>query len=266
VTEQALNLGYKMESFTLSGKPSEHRRLGRILQARGIRGLIIIPRLKHNQPRLYFEWNQFASVEIGRTLWQPRNLHHVETADYNKIIESIHLLKKAGYRRIGMAVEPDQNKHQRGTIYAAYLLSQLRQSARQRIPVLATTGPWNEKSFRTWMKNYKPDVLFVHYDEDILGWLKTMGLSVPKDVSLFYVNAQNEKLSGLRRDYVDMGRSAVEMLSLLLEGGKLGLVDNPRSWLVDEFWQPGSTLSHSIAPFLSPEGFLLPGQIHHSHR
>lgn len=255
--ERARSLGYKLEPFKLSGSPSEHRRLSRIFQARGIRGLIVIPRLASKQPRLYFQWENFASVEIGRSVWHPRNLHHVETSDYNKIIEAFHLLKKAGYRRVGMAVEPTQNKHQRGTIYAAYLLLQLRQPPRQRIPIAATTGDWNEKTFRAWMKHYQPDALFIHHEPDISAWLKNMGLKVPEDISLFCINAQREEFSGLRRDYQGMGRHAVEMVSLLLESGDLGLKENPRCWQIDEFWQAGTTLSRPLDPYISRDGFLL---------
>ena len=256
-SERARSLGYKLESFTLSGKPSEHRQLGRVMRARGIRGLIILPRLMSVQPRLVFDWKNIAAVEIGRTLWHPRDLHHVETSDYNKMIEALHLLKKAGYRRIGMAIEPTQNKHQRGTYYAAYLLGQLRQKPAQRLPIASTTGEWNGKTFAVWVRKYRPDVLIVHNEREITGWLEEMNLSVPRDISLFCVNAQRDELSGLRRDYHGIGRNAVEMVSLLLESGDLGLKDNPRCWQVDEFWQKGETLSNPIDGFLSPEGFLL---------
>jgi hypothetical protein len=61
----------------------------------------------------------------------------------------------------------------------------------------------------------------------------------------------------LRRDYDGMGRSAVEMVSLLLGNNALGLAGNPRCWQVDELWQAGSTLRHSIADYISPGGFLV---------
>jgi len=255
--ERARSMGFKLEPFALSGKPSEHRRVGRMLHARGVRGLIVIPRLSMDQPRLSFHWEHFAAVEIGRCLWYPRNLHHVETAEYYKIIESLHLLKKAGYRRIGMAVEPDQNKHQRGVFYAAYLLGQLRVPVRKRIPIASTTGDWNEKNFCAWMKNYKPDVLIVHDHVTITRWLKKMNFSIPDDISLFCVNVQDDYHSGLRRDYRGMGIQAVELVSLMLESGQMGLRENPRCWQVDEFWQTGKTLSKSLERFVSSQGFLL---------
>lgn len=255
--DRARALGYKIESFPLTGGPKEHRRFTRILRNRGVRGMIIIPRLTSNQPRLSFDWKNFAAVEIGRTLWHPRDLHHVETSDYNKMIEALHLLKKAGYRRIGMAIEPEQNKHQRGTYYAAYLVTQLRQPVRQRLPIASTTGEWNEQTFGAWIRQHRPDVLVVHHEKEISGWLKNLGMEVPHDISLFCVNAQQPQLSGLRRDYHGIGASAVEMISLLLESGQLGMPDHPRCWQVDEFWQAGATLSKPIDGFLSPAGGLL---------
>lgn len=259
-SQRAELMGLKLEPFVLSDKPTDHRRLKRVLKARGIRGVIIIPRLEHLQPRLHLDWNDLAAVEIGRTLWHPRNLHHVETADYNKVIEAIHLLKKAGYKRIGMAIEPMQNQHQRGTYYAAYLVSQLRQAEHLRIPVLASTGPWGEETFKTWIKRYKPDVLFIHYDyaPKIHPWLKRLGMSCPGDISLFCVNARDASVSGMARDYAGLGRSAVEMLSLLLESGEIGPRSRPRSWLVDESWQVGSTLARPITKFISNQGGLMP--------
>jgi len=260
---QAESMGYKIEVFPVSGNPREQRRMSNILLARGIRGLIILPRLGNPHPRLHFEWKHLAAVEIGRTLWHPRTLPRVETSNYHKTTEAIHLLKRVGYRRIGMAIEPAQNSHQRGAYYAAFLMSQLRLPARRRIPVLATTGPWNEKTFRAWMEKNQPDVLIVHavIAPELVKWLANMKLRVPRDVSLFCMNIQNEKAenwSGLRRDLTSMGQSAVEMLSLLLLDGKLGLAGNARCLQIDELWVAGKTLAHPIGEYLTPEGFLRP--------
>ncbi|CAN5347190.1 hypothetical protein BH09VER1_BH09VER1_28030 [soil metagenome] len=259
--KQSESMGYKLEVFTVSGNPREQRRVSRVLQARGIRGLIILPRLDHPQPRLHFDWDRFAAVAIGRTLSHPRNLDRVETGIYHKIIEALHLLKKVGYRRIGMAIEPAQNIHHRGAYYAAFLFSQLRLPARQRIPILAPRGAWNEKSFQLWMTQNKPDVLIAHavVAPKIAKWLSAMNLRIPEDVSLFCVNILEGDWSGLSRDVDHIGQAAVEMLSLLLLNGKLGLPNNPRCLQIDEFWRPGKTLSRSIARYLSPEGVLKTG-------
>ena len=257
VLDRATAMGYALDGFVISGRPSEHRRLSQILHARGIRGVIIIPRLGTPQPRLHLEWKHFASVEIGRTLWHPRSLHRVETAGYQKVVDSLHLLKKVGYRRIGMVVEPDQNRHQNGVYYAAYLLSQMRQAARQRLPIYAPDGTWDDEAhFRGWMEQNNPDVLFAHLVPNVTQWLTNMGLRVPEDISLFGTNLQVGTISGLRRDALAIARSAVDMLSVLLQNNELGLPSHPRCLQVDELWQAGNTLSRPIGEFITEEGSL----------
>jgi len=263
--ERAASLAYKLEPFILTGGPSQHRRWSNIFRNRGIRGLIIMSRLVHRQPRLLFDWEQFATVEIGRTLWSPLNLHRVESAEYPKILEVVHLLKKVGYRRIGMAIEPQQNQHQYGVYYAAFLLMQQKLPPAQRIPILALEGGWNEKNFYRWMRKYKPDVLITHRHMEIIVWLHKLGMQIPADISLFRMDVRGDDppgphqayaCSGLRRDYFTTGRRAVEMVSTLLEGGELGLVGNPMCWQVGGLWLAGKTLSKPITEYISPEGYL----------
>jgi DNA-binding LacI/PurR family transcriptional regulator len=255
-SEQAAAMGYKLEAFTVSGRPSDQRRLSRMIQARGIRGVIVIPRLGSTRARLDFNWSKFAGVEIGRTLWYPTNLHRVESGGYQKVLEAFHILKKIGYKRIGMAVEPTQNRHQHGIYYSAFLLTQLNLPARNRVPIFAPNGLWNESTFRHWLRREKPDVLFLNKVNTLSVWLEKLHVRVPQDLSLFCANAPAPHWSGLRRDYSGMGRRAVELAAQLLSNDKIGLYGNPHSIQIDEFWQAGETLSRPISKLLTPEGFL----------
>lgn len=257
--ERAIPLGCKLEVFVMSAKRADQKRLSRILAARGIRGLIIAPRLLDTHPRLHLEWKNFAPVQIFNTVWNPPNLHHVGTTDYLRFLEAMHLLKRVGYKRIGMAIEPRQDYHHRGVFNAAYLMLQSKIRASKRIPPLLAYGPWSEATLKKWLERYRPDVLYIHHNPDILEWLKNLGLRVPEDISLFCQNAQEEKQSGLRRDYQRMGRSAVEMAWLLLGNNAIGLSGEPYCWLVDELWQAGKTLSRPVDAYLTEEGLLAAG-------
>ena len=263
--ERARQLAYKLETFVLGGNPAHHRQLTRILWTRGIRGIIILPRVVNLNPRLHLEWDNFAAVEIGRRLWQPRNLHRVETSQYPKTLETVHLLKKVGYRRIGMAVEPKQNKQQNGTYYAGFLLMQQKFPTHLRLPIPGLSGKWNEASFCDWMKRYTPEVLIVHDVVEICQWLQKLKLRVPEDVSLFCVGIREDfppgphrdlVWTGLRADQREQGRRTVDLVSHLLERGELGLQGNPMCWQVDGHWRPGATLSRPITQFITDEGFL----------
>lgn len=157
-----------------------------------------------------------------------------------------------------MAVEPDQNVRQRGIYYAAYLVHQLRIPPERQLPILASTGGFDEKHFRAWFKKYKPDVLIIHRPQLFSEWLANLRLCVPDDISLFCINAQEPHLSGLRRDYAGMGRAAVQMLAILLQSEEIGSSGKPRSLQIESFWQPGRTLSKPIDRYISEDGLLLP--------
>jgi LacI family transcriptional regulator len=246
VREQAERLGYGLEPFIVSGRVADQRRVNQILRARGIRGLVINPRLGNVRPRLRLEWEHFAAVAIGRTIWHPRNLHRVESAEYNQFTEALHLLKKAGYRRIGMAVESIHNAQHNGIYYAAYLHMQLRLPPARRLPIFAPTGEFEEAAFGHWLRAHQPDVLVLQRATTVGGWLGRLGLRVPEDISVFGINVQEEPWSGMRRDYEGMGRAAVEMVTGLLRTGERGLPESPRSLHVAGSWIPGATLDRAV--------------------
>lgn len=239
---RASTRGYRIEPFQLSGKPVEHRRLSRILYNRGIRGLVVLPRVEYALPRLYLDWSKFAAVEIGRTLRSPRFLHRIERPIYSELNEAFHFLKRAGFRRIGMAVEPTEDSNRIGIYTAANLLFQERQTPSHRIPPLSSQGPWMERTFRAWFSKYQPDVILIH-TADPLRWLKRMKVKVPEDVSVFCSNVQDSFLSGMRAHLTKLGESSIDMLSLLLDGDELGPSPEPHCWLVSDHWQAGQSLS-----------------------
>lgn len=242
---RARSRGYAIEPFQVSGKQIDHRRLSRILYNRGIRGLVILPRVEYAQPRLYMDWGKFAALEIGRTLRSPRFLHRIERPVYYELNEAFHFLKRAGFRRIGMAVEPAEDSNRIGIYRAAYLLFQERMPEPQRIPPLSSQGPWKEKTFRTWMARYKPDVILIHAT-DPLDWLNRMKMNVPGDVSVFCSNVQDPFLSGMRANLTKLGESSIDMLSLLLENEEVGPSPQPRCWLVPDNWEPGQSLARPV--------------------
>lgn len=240
--QRARSRGYRVEPFLASGKPADHRRLSRILQSRGIRGLVILPRVEYALPRLYLDWTKFAAVEIGRTLRDPRFLHRIERPIYYELNEAFHFLKRAGFRRIGMAIEPTEDKNRIGIYSAANLLFQERLPPPLRIPPLGTLGPYKEKTFRMWMSRYKPDLILIH-SVDPLHWLKRMKIKVPEQVSVFCSNVQDSFLAGMEANLAKLGESSIEMLSLLLESDEIGPSRQPRCWLVPDQWRKGESLS-----------------------
>lgn len=243
--KHAEDLGYKIDPFHVSGSAVDQHQADRMLLARGIRGLIILPRVGTRYPRLRFSWEKFAAVEIGRNLWYPRDLHRVERAVYFELIESFHLLKKAGYQRIGMAVEPTADAMRLGLYTAAYLVAEKR-SAIPLVPSLTAKGEWSEKAFRLWYKKYKPDVVIIHRTDKVPAWIAAMGLSIPEDISIFGCNVRDSGLSGITSNLQMYGERSVDLLSILLERNELGSEREPDCWLLRGSWINGHSLAKPL--------------------
>lgn len=258
--ERAHASGFKLEPFVMLHKPAEHRQLSRVLHARGIRGLVIMPRLDHQMPRMFLQWEHFAAVEIGKTLWNPRNLHRTERPVYYELLEAFHLLKRVGYRRVGLAVEPMEDSHRRGIYTAAFLLWQHQKTGRHTIPPFGSADSWNAESFATWYETHRPDVIVIHDTTIVPSWLRAMNVRIPEDVSVFSSNVTTTRFSGLRADLAGLGSGAVEVLSLLLERNELGLSPRPRAWQVADLWQAGETLSRPITDYILEDGTFILGR------
>jgi LacI family transcriptional regulator len=224
--------------------------LSRILNARGIRGAIILPRIRYHTTRFHLDWNNLAVLEIGRTIRKPLNLHRVERAIYYQLVRALHLLKKAGYRRIGLAIKPGEDSDRWGIYSAAYLMYRQKVSGLPPLPILGSCGPWTKKTLEKWMCRYKPDVLVIDEYSWVCDWLKDCGYQWPRDVSIFSTNARGTDLAGFFPDIVSLGKAAVDMVSVLLENNELGLPSQPRNLLLNDVWQKGNSLKYPL-PSLS---------------
>lgn len=244
--ERGESLGYKVDAFVLSGDPKAHWQMNRILETRGIRGLIILPRLEHTYPRLHLNWDKFAAVEIGRTLWNPRELHRVERSVYPEVLDTVHLLKRAGYKRIGLAVEPMAERQRQKVYTAAFQIAQDHIPQKRRVPSFTQFGPWEQDKFSRWFEKFRPDVLMIHSNSIVPDWLHSMGMKIPEDISIFGFNVAGSNLSGMTTNTALFGANAVELLSILLERDRLGISETPYNWLVKSRWQKGETLSREI--------------------
>lgn len=249
VERHAAKLGYLVESFCLAPSPATapaQRRLSRTLVARGIRGVIVMPRVNQWEPRLMLNWDRFAAVEIGHTLVKPHEFHRVERSLYYELHDAFDLLARAGYRRIGLAVSPREDATRRGIYSAAFLAAQMALPRERRLPPAAQAGPWGFPAFRRWLRQWEPEVLIIQENHVIEEWLMRLKLHVPRDISLFSTGAGGTALSGLRANMQALGEAAVELTSLLLNGDEIGRPRSPRCWLVKDFREKGTSLRRPL--------------------
>lgn len=247
-------LGYRLEHFWLGDYASHPGRLEQILEARGIRG-ILIPPLPQDRAGawvdglLKLKLQNFSVVTFGYSLAQPNPPrvcnYHIQTVD-----TAMRQLARRGYRRIG-AVVSERDVRQVNMLWAAGL-----QVARMQMPELEIMefswcgtpgdkggwGEWSEKAFRDWFARNQPEVI-VGLTFEVWDWVQRLGRRIPDEVGFLHLDCPRSSIfSGMCQNTTKLGVAAVELLASLVEGNVQCETAEPRVLLIASDFVEGTTL------------------------
>ena len=248
---RAAQHGYHAEEFFLGRGGITAGRLGQILAARGIEGLIVSPQSSQNIGT-QFNYSRFATATFGYGLPQPA-LHRASTNMTQGILQATMLLAARGYERIGLAVTQWVDARSDYTYSGAMLNFQQTLLAKQRVPLLLF--PENNLSreggiFCAWFKKHRPDAI-ISFDAHVPDWLtKRLGLRIPEEVGLV-VHDWAERMSGLaginhRRSHV--ASAAVDLVATQLMQNERGVPEVPRQILIPPAWMEGTSIRRMSDP------------------
>jgi len=150
----AEKFGYRLEEFTVS-KEMPLSRIEKILRARNIRGILVLPHggLKVEWHR--FRWEHFSAVRLGRPLDEVALFHSVAPDQPSNAALAFSKMHARGYTRIGFLGV--------GTWHlAGFLQRQCEEPEELRVPPF--TWPKQTPATMTpelakWLKRYKPDAI-----------------------------------------------------------------------------------------------------------
>lgn len=248
--ERAEELGFRTEDFWLHKPGMRLQRVVQILEARGIRGIVVLPvedlRSVFSLPQENFMG--VATCAVAAKL----GFNQVHPHFYQSMHVGVSTLADKGFKRIGFCIseiEDERSNH----LYQSYLLYYQRGiPAKDRIP------PLNEKeitreSLIKWIEKHKPDVLLSpnveHYD-----WLREAGLKVPEDISFAALGPAFEaegRIAQVQVGYRKIGATAIDLLKTKLANEPLGPTDNPAVTLIRGEWMDGSSVQAPLAKAVS---------------
>lgn len=240
--KEAEHAGYRLEEFRCPKELSPER-LEQILHARNIRGILLTPAWSTDQPDWgTFDWDSFSVVRFGYSLSSPAA--HVVTSD--QVLDGLlayESMWNRGYRRIGMVMWMTQ-----GTRFvrfsAGYLYAQLRMGARSQLQPLLLTEDRREarQELENWLRQVKPDAILTDIGE-LPGMLAKAGCQVPGDVGLAALSVLDGHAdAGINQNSEEIGRTAVQTLSSLINHNERGVPRIPREVLVSGRWVNGKSL------------------------
>lgn len=244
--ERAESFGFGITEFTLSSNGMTGRRLGEILTARGISG-VLLAAFPNEPHEISLPWDDFAFVQVGHRIKAPR-LDCVISDHTEAVTMAARMIVSRGHRRIGLAIEKYQDEITDGRWSLGY--AALRASAPEvaEIPPLLPSQMTSDL-FLKWVARHNVDCVltlstFRNEPNHMEDWLATRGRLAPRDIGLVSldVTSVHPDWSGVEQHSQEIGRAAVDLLFSKLKAGERGVPKLPRTLQVHGHWHDGRTL------------------------
>lgn len=240
--ERAQELGYSMDFFWLYEPRLTAARLRQILQARGIRGLIVAA-IQGNGilPADFAElWAEFSCTVIGM---RPQNppLHFATNDQFATAYQAVEQLRKLDYQRIGLVIDPDIDAWLEHRFSAGFFAAQ-HSPAQEWLPIFEFHKR-DLKEFREWLRRTRPDALVTLHAE-IKDWLLSMHLRAPRDLGLIHLDREPamSDWAGMNQNSYCIGAVATDTIVGQLHRNDRGIPDFPKAVLIQSNWVHGATV------------------------
>ena len=243
---RAASLGFGVADFLLHAPGMTEKRLGEILQARGISG-ILFAAFPSEPFKFSLPWQDFAVVLVGHSIPSPR-LDCVVSDHTEAMGTAARTLAQRGYRRVGLAIElyQDHITDQRWTLGYAGLSVLVKELAD--IPALVPERI-DEDNFLAWVEKYRVDCVmtlstFRNCPNEMEKWLARRP-SAKRHVGLVTldVTTVHADWAGIEQHSDEIGKGAVDLLLGKLRASEKGIPPVPRTLQVHGQWREGRTVS-----------------------
>jgi len=243
VRKRATELGFGLDEFYLHEKGMNPTRLARILDTRGIRGLLVTgPFGGQRVPReLDALWERSSTVFLGERPVAP-SLSCVLNNQFETAAEAMRRVAKLGYSRPGLCIHPYVDEVTDHRFTGGFLVMQAMLPRADRIPPLAYSAN-GRAAFLRWLERYRPDVILTLHPE-VKYWVTASGRRVPRDLGLVHLDRTDDlaEWAGMHQDNESLGAAAVQTLLGQVYFNVLGPPPFQECLFIGSKWVPGETV------------------------
>jgi LacI family transcriptional regulator len=242
--EHAHELGYNLDIIWRREPGMTIRKFNKILQSRGIQGVIITP-LPDAMGHITMDFSRLAAATVGYPLAKP-HIHHCSGWHLQFMGLALRKIVRKGYHRIGYAIFPDADRFASFSYSSRFLLYQSTIPAKQRVPMLVhpqEKQPPTIEKFQSWYEKNRPEVI-LSTGYVVEEWMAKLGIVAPKDVAFANLSLIDKKssVSGIFERTRKVGACAVDLVVQQIQQNILGVPDIPKSIHIEGEWVDGKTL------------------------
>ncbi|MDR2674210.1 MAG: LacI family transcriptional regulator [Opitutaceae bacterium] len=249
---RAQELGYRVKVFWLNDPEVPPARLGRILWARNIHGILLAP-THHPRGSLTFDFAPFSVVRLGAGS-EHAPITGVMHDHFSGMETALGRCLRAGRWRVGVTLMIGVNKLVSDRWLAAHALACGARGGIARLP--AWEGDFEPGRFAGWLKRHRPDALVGTFAGKLPGWLRGRGVAVPGGLALvsLSLSADERFCAGIYQRSRVIGARAVDLLAGALNHNDTGLPSMRQVLQIEGEWRDGPSLAAAAAaaPALTP--------------
>ena len=229
--------------------------VGKIINARGIRGMIILP--VSSQPEFTgIDFRSLACATIDLSLRSP--MLHRACADYFQgVYLAADTLLAKRYKRIGFCTDTSEVRRIGVRWLGGYLawreqgpaessvtpyISNAR--AGYELPPEERDKHWSDSraAFGQWVEREKPDAI-ISNDTYFENWLRDLGYKIPADIGFaaLSIGLRDPNRAGICQREQQIGAAAIDLVAGQIYRNEYGLPPIPLTVLVPSIWVEGPT-------------------------
>ena len=237
---RAAALGFKAEMIITGTQGISNSRLDTILQARGIRGILLLPIAGHADLS-NLDWSHYAGIYTDYLIERPA-LHAVCPDHYRSMVSAVQRLHTLGYRRLGLVLHTDHDSRLLHRWEAAFHTYHEHHSQKEALPPLILPE-FDRKTFIRWFKTKQPDAVLCNRAE-VMEWMEECGARIPETHGFCCLNitSNTKQCAGLDLQPGLLGERGVELLIAALHRNDCGVPEHPSTTTIPASWVDGPTL------------------------
>ncbi len=205
------------------------RGLVRVLNQRGIRGLLLVPPGNASRWSLPLDWSRFFGVALDHS-FEGGPVHHVTDHHAADMKTALTQVQAAGWRRPGLVLDSLNNDRTLEMRLGSYLARVSHEFSDTPPPLLVAGGADRRMVVRAWLEKHRPDVV-LSPDRELVRLLPEWCAFV--SLANYATPARHP---GILIDGEGVGRTAAFLLFSLLENPITAAALRPQTILVEGRW------------------------------
>lgn len=216
------------------------KRMGAILEARGVEGVLIFSYPKA-PAKVDIDLSNYATVAIGRAVVTPR-VCSVDVDHFQGFFTVWKEVMRRGYKRPALVLSDELDERTEHSWSAAYRFASNDLPKSRQQPVIYT-NTMDAEQLVSVIRKRKPDVLLIGA-VGVLQTLKQAGMLVPEEVAaaVLFRDTKAQFCAGIGGCDERVGARSIELLAEQLRSHRIGVPTTPETLLLSGVWQEGPEL------------------------